>query len=379
MTAKSFFEDWQASLRLMRDNNFELMDTGLELGSSVAELLHQQKQRPTHLLQVATLARKSGQLQRAIHALYRIDSLPQTEALPLSSLKVMMERSRIFWKQQDRRQAIREIKKLIDTLTGEELIENFENEHGILLSEALCFLGKWTAETRLGSANEIIENQFVKSIDCALKYGGNTTKMYFTMAKFADQFYQSLQERQDSSEWAASQALRAQHQEQLQKMKTASKNPSIPKNVRDACNRQAAALSRQLEIDIGEYRQVEKEMGTLLETALQNYISCLEDGNSYNIRAVFRLCSLWFVNHGREGINELIKGGLGRVPSYKFLPLAYQIVSRISGSESQPLFARVLRSLICKIAGDHPHHILWHLLALTKGLLFSFTFYLFPF
>ena len=354
-------------MKLMRDNNFDLMDTGLELGGHIAELLGSEMQRPAHLLKIARLARKSGQLQRGLNALYRIETFSNREFFQIYSLRVLMEKAQIFWKQQDWRQAIQEIKKLIKFLTDERE-ECLDNEKGVLLSEALCFLGKWTAETRLGSGNEIIENYFMKAIDSAITHHGNTTKMYFTLAKYADHFYQCLRERQDSSEWTTSQAVRREHQKQLQKLKTASRNFCIPKNVRSACSRHANALSRQLEVDMGEYHTMEKELDSFLETAIKNYINCLTDGTSRDVRAVFRLCSLWFANSDRESINKLMEVKLDRVSSYKFLPLAYQIVSRISDHQTRPLFGQVLRSLICRIAGDHPHHILWHLIALTKGL-----------
>ena len=380
----------------MRNNDFESMDILLELKSNASLLMGHHESQPSHLLQMATLARKSGQLERATQILYRVKSATGNE--DLSSLKGVMELSRILWKQQDWRQAIREVTKLIGRLKGggggsdqkkprrsgsnrsslEKSIDPLSDEHGVLLSEAVCSLGKWMADTRLGSPNSIIDGHLEEALKYAIKFGGDSTKMFFTLAKYADLFYQGLKERLSSSEWIASQHLRDQHKEQLLKMKTASKNDSLPRNVREACMKRASALSRQLDIDEAECKMMRKEMETLLQTAIKNYMFCLREGERYNVRAVFRLCSLWFSNTKNLNINRLIKCNLGSISTFKFLPLAYQIVSRISGEE-QALFCKVLWGLIYQIAKNHPHHILWHLLALTKGfffLPFSFSIFL---
>ena len=367
----------------MQNNDFESMDILLELKSNASLLMGHQESQPSHLLQMATLARKSGQLERATQILYRVKSATGNE--DLSSLKVVMEMSRILWKQQDWRQAIREVTKLIGRLKEggaseqkktrrsgsgrlslDKSIEPLSDEHGVLLSEAVCSLGKWMADTRLGSPNSIIDNHLEEALKYALKFDGNSAKMYFTLAKYADLFYQGLKERLSSSEWIASQHLRDQHKDQSVKMKQAAKNDSLPRNVREACMKRASALSRQLDIDEAESQMMSKEMETLLQTAVKNYMFCLREGERYNVRAVFRLCSLWFSKTKDSNVNRLIKSYLGSIPTFKFLPLAYQIVSRISGEE-QALFCKVLWGLIYQIAKSHPHHILWHLLALTKG------------
>ena len=374
----------------MRNNDFESMDILLELKSNASVLLGHPESQPADLLRMATLARKSGQLERATQILYRIKSTASGDK-NLSSLEVGMEMSRILWKQQDWRQAIREVTKLIGRLKeGSEVkgqpqkrlrsgsverrmsVDPLSDEHGILLSEAVCSLGKWMADTRLGSPNSIIDTHLEEALKYALKYGGNSTKMYFTLAKYADLFYQGLKERQSSSEWIASQHLRNQHKEQLKKMKIATKSDSLPRNVREACMKRANALSRQLEIDEAEVKTMQQEREMHLRTAVKNYMFCLREGDDYNVRAVFRLCSLWFSNAENDSVNKLIKSYLGSIPSFKFLPLAYQIVSRISGQEEQVIFCQVLWGLIYQIAKKHPHHILWHLLALTKGDPFSF-------
>jgi hypothetical protein len=84
-----------------------------------------------------------------------------------------------------------------------------------------------------------------------------------------------------------------------------------------------------------------------------------------DIRAVFRLCSLWFNNPNNEAINEFLKKYIDKIPSHKFLLLFYQIASRMSAQEN--VFQHILTTLIKKVVMDHPHHSLYQIFALSNG------------
>lgn len=62
-------------------------------------------------------------------------------------------------------------------------------------------------------------------------------------------------------------------------------------------------------------------------------------------------------------------------PSHKFLPLAYQMASRMSASRSGPLFRsrfqHILTRLLVRLSTDHPYHTLYHIMALKNGQLGS--------
>ena len=126
---------------------------------------------------------------------------------------------------------------------------------------------------------------------------------------------------------------------------------------------------------------------------------------------MFRLCSLWFTNSSDESINKQIKQALdtGSLPTRKFLPLIYQIASRLNSAEGgqtesntkgkgkskakekevKPItFQNVIAAVIevsCSspppssllthpstshlqaTALAHPHHVLWQIFALSNG------------
>ena len=69
------------------------------------------------------------------------------------------------------------------------------------------------------------------------------------------------------------------------------------------------------------------------------------------------------------GVNIELEKDVESVPAYKFLPLFYQMVSRLSqaSEKSGDGFQRLLRRLIVNIAKEHPHHSLFQLFALKNG------------
>jgi hypothetical protein len=51
------------------------------------------------------------------------------------------------------------------------------------------------------------------------------------------------------------------------------------------------------------------------------------------------------------------------VPSYKLLPLGYQMASRLTSDQST--FQNVLKKILLRLAVEHPYHMLLHLLSLA--------------
>lgn len=58
-------------------------------------------------------------------------------------------------------------------------------------------------------------------------------------------------------------------------------------------------------------------------------------------------------------------GRVQAVPSYKLLPLGYQMVSRLK--DEPATFQKVLKKILVRLAVDHPHHMLLHVLSLTHA------------
>lgn len=70
--------------------------------------------------------------------------------------------------------------------------------------------------------------------------------------------------------------------------------------------------------------------------------------------------------------DRLVKGAtrphmrLQKIPSYKFLSLAYQLASRLGAAGSDAGLQAPLQQLLVRLGREHPHHVLLCLLSLQS-------------
>lgn len=102
---------------------------------------------------------------------------------------------------------------------------------------------------------------------------------------------------------------------------------------------------------------------------------------------VFTVVNLWLTNNENDAVTTLMCNLIDRVPSYKFVSLSYQILSRLgnestesrmtspssnqkssrsaSNNSNNSSFNALLTKIILKLCSDHPHHTLPQLFALA--------------
>ncbi|KAL7161647.1 hypothetical protein ACSBR2_042172 [Camellia fascicularis] len=122
-------------------------------------------------------------------------------------------------------------------------------------------------------------------------------------------------------------------------------------------------------MDKEEAEKLQGDRDNFLNVALDGYNRCLVIGDKYDVRVVFRLVSLWFSLSSRQIVVNGMLNTIKEVQSYKFIPLVYQIASRMGSKDGQGLhsFQFALVSLVKKMAIDHPYHTIFQLLALANG------------
>lgn len=139
-------------------------------------------------------------------------------------------------------------------------------------------------------------------------------------------------------------------------------------------------MQRELELDEKALSNLQTDRKRFLCKAVENYIQCLEQGEEHDTW-VFRLASLWLENADIKDVNETMKvsktsfrpgsykyltkqtfsasyfptcfalqKGVKRIPSYKFLPLMYQLAARMgtkmaAGVAEDPGFHNVLNDV----------------------------------
>lgn len=130
-------------------------------------------------------------------------------------------------------------------------------------------------------------------------------------------------------------------------------------------------VQRELELDVKALSNLQEDRKRFLCKAVENYIKCLQLGEEHDMW-IFRLCSLWLENSTVQEVNGMLKDGVKKIPSYKFLPLMYQLAARMGakmpgGAVGGVGFHDVLSQLICRTSLDHPHHTLFIILALVNA------------
>lgn len=104
-----------------------------------------------------------------------------------------------------------------------------------------------------------------------------------------------------------------------------------------------------------------------LTIALTNYIRALQLGHLYDLPIVYRLCQLWFELSASDAVNRSMQYAFDCVPPAKFVPLTYQIASRISRVEDRAGFQTAVWTALKRLAVAHPFHTCYSLIALSNG------------
>lgn len=229
------------------------------------------------------------------------------------------------------------------------------------------------AHTRAERAN-IVEEYLNNAIHQYTQHGGEGIgKAHLTLAHYSDSLYQGLLAKAASSEWAATTELRQHKERELALCEKTLAHAqggglSADKKVQlQELTRHTLVLRRVVEGDRQDSQRLIDDTNAYLVSALTHYIDSLLQSDKYNVRAMFRVCSLWFNNSSSNPVNTLMREKGAGLPAYKFLPLIYQITSRVSANPSQAAFQAGLCSIIERVAAAHPHHVLYQLFALKNG------------
>ena len=151
-----------------------------------------------------------------------------------------------------------------------------------------------------------------------------------------------------------------------------------------ALKRHISALKKEIEIDDKEHDSVEGSIGTSLLSAIHDYAKVLVASPEPDLDIVFKVVNLWLNNFDDAKVNSAVDELVESVSSFKFVPLTYQIFSRIGASGDSPSgdkqprskkstaatssndFQKVLLRLVEKLCRQHPHHTLPQLFALAN-------------
>lgn len=363
-----FNADWQYILKQMR-LQFNLLEPFIAFRRILFQILNCKEHIPRHLLEFATIFRKCGRLSHAatvVHELKLICAEMENQK-EFSSICQLgrLEEAKLLRAQGQHEMAISLAKYIIQYYGG-----------GDESADVYRLTGKWLAEGRSSSSRTILEQYLKRAVEIAevkcipseKQWIDRQCRTHFQLAHYTDALFRSYEERLASSEWQAALRLRQHKAKELEALIKRIK--SLTKGEKTDYAGRIVELQKQHTMDMEEANRLQDDKDSFLMLALESYQRCLVTGEKYDIRVVFRLVSLWFnLSTNQNVVNSMIKT-IKQVQSYKFLPLVYQIASRmgaIKDGQGSHSFQFALTMLVKKMAVDHPYHTIFQLLALANG------------
>uniref|UniRef100_A0A669QMV8 non-specific serine/threonine protein kinase n=1 Tax=Phasianus colchicus TaxID=9054 RepID=A0A669QMV8_PHACC len=362
---------WQSQSQLLEDSDFSFQEPVMALRTVILEILLEKENESAkrecikdiltkHLVELSKLARTANNTQLPERAMFQIKQHNPTQ---YGISEWQLEEAQVFWAKKEESLALNILKELIKKLDANW----FQNDPHLKLmyTECLRLCGTWLAETCLENPTVIMQKYLEKAVEIAGSHRGDNsnelkkgkTKAFLSLARFSDNQYQRIENYMKSSEFENKQAL----------LKKAKEEVGLLRERRVQTNRYTVKVQRELELDECAIHALTEDRQRFLCKAVENYISCLLSGEEHDMW-IFRLCSLWLENSGVDRVNEMMKKNAEKIPSYKFLPLMYQLAARMGTKMMGGLgFHEVLNNLMSRISLDHPHHTLFIILALANA------------
>ncbi|PRQ24322.1 putative non-specific serine/threonine protein kinase [Rosa chinensis] len=357
--------DWSSILERTQ-LHMSLLEPFIAFRRVLLQVLNCKDSMVQHLLQSTCTLRKGSRFSQAAAALHEFKFLCVESGEQQSSLYWLgrLEEAKLLRSQGQHEMAISLAKYVAEySLSNEES------------SDVHRLVGKWLAETRSSSSRTILEKYLKPAVSLVedqkatdKRSRDRQSQTHFHLAHYADALFRSYEERLSSSEWQAAMRLRKHKTTELEalirRLKCSTKGEKTDYSIK------IQELQKQLAMDKEEAEKLQDDRDNFLSLALDGYKHCLVVGDKYDVRVVFRLVSLWFSLSSRKSVVDSMLTTITEVQSYKFIPLVYQIASRMGSlkdSQGSHNFQFALVSLVKKMAIDHPYHTIFQLLALANG------------
>lgn len=357
----------------------------LTLAQIVYQILGLTSTLEQHLLKFVKLSRRAGHLQDSTTALQalknisaeanRADHLIKDGSVLSTPLQTSMHReialqdAKLLWEKGLRDAAVFLAQQVLVRWGGDAPDETQSSSLAAYV-RVKCLLGSWLNAAATEST-ETVYTCFVRAAEAAERsepsqQASFICKTNFELAQFAYQQVRQIQEQVESPEWQAHIKLMKSRQDILEHI---GQSHEVGK-ARQYLNQQ----ERFQKLDADEVKDLDSMMDSFALCAIQSYGKCLANGEKHDLHAVFRLVRLWF-SHKEEipEINKSVSAVLGGIPSYKFLRLAYQIISQVSlvphgrGRSPPVTFQGVLSGLVERLAFEHPYHVLPKVFAISAS------------
>ncbi|KAF8630142.1 hypothetical protein AX15_003095 [Amanita polypyramis BW_CC] len=307
------------------------------------------------LVRLSEAARNDGQVQIALNAVVRAQSLEKE-----ASFDVSREFANVLWFQKEEKPATEFLRSL---LMDRDHINAIGSGHRASL---LTQLGTWVAEAFLEKPVDIRDRYFEPAIELlessaeTCRYKGS---VYHQYAVFSDRQYHATIKSPDAIRWKV--YVQRKQQEIVRREQELRRAQNTTKVGSMRADQERAKKLLQEDSELFEKHNYARDM--FLKQAIEMYSRCLELVDDFDTGAVMRLCSLWFANFdGEAGVHEDIALALERIPSRKMVFLSHQLSARLSKpvTDRLPGNQANLQRLILRMCKEHPFHSLYQVYCL---------------
>ena len=425
--AMALIAAWRARSRRAMEDDFELVEPVLALREvllrSLCPPLDARQVLVRHGRGRAASARAAGNLTIATSVMDRVESLLLAPgaltpgALTVDRCACKLEQARILWAKGDSDLAIRTAAALgpaLENLERSALV--VEPRARGLEVQARQLAGRWMAASRSEGSQRIIDAYLRPAVERAGMDGGTPAqhrRAHLTLASFLAELYQRRSERLKSEEMIRQAELLRQRKAELEATQREHEGLGDKDPKKRDLTRRIGTLKKELALDEADYTaQVDSLAGVLLDalrhfrqalcfggllgadgegkggrlrrtsssTAAAAATAAAEDadgeeedeeaqhnGDDDDLGPVFRVVALWFepANAANPAVNAEMAQLVAQVPTYKMVPLIYQILSRLGSGAAD--FNGAVEALVLRACKEHPHHTLLQLFALRHG------------
>jgi ataxia telangiectasia mutated family protein len=309
-----------------------------------------------------------------------------------------MQEARLFESRGNFSDAIRSAKQTVMLLQSKD--ESLDLDGKILLAETLVTCGKWIAEYKVEPADSVLANYLRHGATCSLSiYELQRNEMnarramnaLFAQHQLVSDLFDSLSARVKSSEWdEAGKSLKSREEEFKRISEEIARRRTAKRDNEDLVKRRTF-LRREIDNTTKERQEILRSVEEHRKLAMESILSALliaDVGEEADLsKHVYRFVALWFSSYedwtptqasdesdettsklsSFRSVDEIVEG-VEKLSSFRFVPLASQLFSRIEKKNSNNTsFQNRLQQLTRRMCVDHPYHCVVQLLALSES------------
>ncbi|CAK1361774.1 unnamed protein product [Cercospora beticola] len=310
------------------------------------------------LLAFSRLSREHSKLQEALTASATMSDMIETcgaAGIRVESA-VKMETASVLW---DAGEATMSVKML--SSLSQPGVELAGQDVAVGRAGLLAQLAHESAEARLEKPEQILSKYLKPALNAVsrTKDRSEISQVHYEFAKFCDHELQNPSTVENLNRVTK---LRQSKEEEVEAYRQALQTGKKTQPERHQMSRSLHQAQTWLELDTAEERRLRKTQSDYVNLSLQNYLQALAASEDHDI-CVLRFFALWLENTDGidQGPDATVLKYLPQVPSWKFVRLMNQLMSRLDDSKTP--FQQALAELLRRIFVEHPWHSLHHLFA----------------